>query len=345
MIVVDHIGGSTLSRFTLHSFALSDATEVFVFLGGFATATAYIGLAARHTEAAARQRFIWRSFEIYRAFLIAAALMLLISSALLAFSINAPNIVTSDIDALIEAPIDFLRDILLFRRQPYLASVLPMYVIFALTVPLLVPLACRMPLLLAAGSITLWLVSSLAVNWLPHADGTQWSFNPLAWQLLFVAGILAKCRVPYQRIGARLRGWPSTILATIVVVAALYYRLDVQTEPLDGSLKQNLAWFRVANFLAIAWIVTNIMQFGRIKIVACMLPWVCAVGRKGLLCFVSGSAISLIIDSILFKVTDGYLNYSLGLVADVIAISALFLVANGSERIMHQLRSQAKAPA
>lgn len=42
IIVVDHIGGSMLSRFTLHSFALNDAdaAEVFVFLGGFATATA-----------------------------------------------------------------------------------------------------------------------------------------------------------------------------------------------------------------------------------------------------------------------------------------------------------------
>ncbi|WP_435575208.1 OpgC domain-containing protein, partial [Burkholderia cenocepacia] len=38
MIVVDHIGASVLSRVTLHAFALCDAAEVFVFLGGFATA-------------------------------------------------------------------------------------------------------------------------------------------------------------------------------------------------------------------------------------------------------------------------------------------------------------------
>lgn len=35
IIVVDHIGGSMLSCFTLHAVALNDATEVFVFLGGF----------------------------------------------------------------------------------------------------------------------------------------------------------------------------------------------------------------------------------------------------------------------------------------------------------------------
>ncbi|NTY38477.1 hypothetical protein FCJ57_19435, partial [Burkholderia diffusa] len=41
MIVVDHISASVLSRVTLHAFALCDAAEVFVFLGGFATASAY----------------------------------------------------------------------------------------------------------------------------------------------------------------------------------------------------------------------------------------------------------------------------------------------------------------
>ena len=33
VMVVDHIGGSMLSRVTLHAFALNDAAEVFVFLG------------------------------------------------------------------------------------------------------------------------------------------------------------------------------------------------------------------------------------------------------------------------------------------------------------------------
>ena len=68
IIVVDHIGGSILSRVTLHAYALCDAAEVFVFLGGFATATAYAALAERRNEATARSRFLRRSLEIYRAF-------------------------------------------------------------------------------------------------------------------------------------------------------------------------------------------------------------------------------------------------------------------------------------
>ena len=154
VIVVDHIGGSILSRVTLHAYALCDAAEVFVFLGGFATAIAYNSLAERHDEAAARQRFIRRAFEIYRAFLVTAGLMLLITAALNAFAIDGPNMPTNDLDGLLHKPLAALRDILLFRRQPYLASVLPMYAFFALLVPL--TLARTQPWLLLAFSGSLW---------------------------------------------------------------------------------------------------------------------------------------------------------------------------------------------
>ena len=85
VILVDHIGGSMISRVTLHAFALNDAAEVFVFLGGFATATAYVSMAARRSESAARVRFFRRAFEIYRAFLVTAVLMLLTSFLLRPF--------------------------------------------------------------------------------------------------------------------------------------------------------------------------------------------------------------------------------------------------------------------
>ncbi len=47
MIVVDHIGGSMISKITLHSYALCDAAEVFVFLGGFAAASAFVAMSER----------------------------------------------------------------------------------------------------------------------------------------------------------------------------------------------------------------------------------------------------------------------------------------------------------
>ena len=239
-IVVDHIGGSILSRFTLHAYALCDAAEVFVFLGGFATATAYATLAERRTEAAARHRFVRRSFEIYRAFLVTAGLMLLVSAVLIAFSIDAPNLTITDLDDLIDAPLAALRDILLLRRQPYLASVLPMYAFFALSVPLVLPLARRRPWSLLAGSLALWAAARSLGGYLPAVEETQWDFNPLAWQLLFVLGVLVRCQPVYQKISAHPAGWLVGMLAFGIVVTAAYYKLFIERSPLDGSFKQNL---------------------------------------------------------------------------------------------------------
>jgi hypothetical protein len=331
IIVVDHIGGSILSRVTLHAYALCDAAEVFVFLGGFATATAYAALAERRNEATARSRFLRRSLEIYRAFLITAGLMLLVSAVLSAFSIDGPNLATTDLDDLMDTPVAALRDILLFRRQPYLASVLPMYAFFALLVPMILPLARSKPWLLLAGSVALWAGAPAIDAYLPAAPDMHWDFNPFAWQLLFVLGVLARCQPVYQRISAHRLGWLVSVLAFAVVAAAAYYKLFIEREPLDGSLKQNLSYLRAVNFLAIAWLVANLIQLGWARKLAQWMPWVGMIGRKGLLCFIAGAVISLVVDSVLYAATDGYLNYPLGLVADACAVGALFAVAKASE--------------
>ncbi|MBP0595893.1 OpgC domain-containing protein [Paraburkholderia sp. LEh10] len=329
-IVVDHIGGSILSRATLHAYALCDAAEVFVFLGGFATAMAYASLARNRTEADARTRFLKRALELYRAFLITAILMLLVSALMSAFSIDAPNMATTDLDDMMDTPAVVLRDILLFRRQPYLASVLPMYAFFAFAVPAILPLARNKPWLLLAGSLALWAVAPSMLPQLPVAEDAQWDFNPFAWQLMFVLGVIAQAQPVYQRASAHRHGWMLTALACAIVACAAWFKLFVEVEPLDGSLKQNLSWLRALNFLAIAWLVANMVRFGWARALAQRLPWVGLVGRKGLLCFIAGTVISLVVDSLLYTATSGYLNVPLGLAADAVAIGSLLAVAKVS---------------
>jgi hypothetical protein len=328
VIVVDHIGGSILSRVTLHAYALCDAAEVFVFLGGFATATAWIALCTRRTEAAARQRFVRRAFEIHRAFVVTALLMLLVSAVLLACNVDAPNLTITDLDHLTNAPIRALRDIVLMRRQPYLAGVLPMYMLFALAAPLALPLARTRPWRLFAASVALWAVAPYAGPLLPHDHDAHWDFNPLAWQLMFVLGMLARTQPVFERVSTHRFGWAASAVAIAIVIAATYYRLGPpQLAMTGGDLKRNLAWFRVANFVGIAWLVAHVIRLGWAKRIARALPWVGLVGRSGLLCFVAGAVISLVADSVLYQYTDGYLNVPAGLVADTAALASLLFLA------------------
>ncbi|WP_323073376.1 OpgC domain-containing protein [Mycetohabitans endofungorum] len=326
IIVVDHIGGSMLSRVTLHTYALCDAAEVFVFLGGYATAIAWTTLAARRDEAAARRRFIRRAWEIYRAFLVTAGLMLLVSAILRAFSIDAPNMASADLDGLIESPAVVLRDILLFRRQPYLASVLPMYAFFALAVPVIIPLARSWPWLLAACSFALWCLAGDAYWLLPAAPGNRWDFNPFAWQAMFTLGALVRCQPIYAGLRGLRVGWIVSVVALFTVLVCAYFKLSVDGAS-DSVMKRDLQWPRVVNFIALAWLVANMVQYGWMRRLAGSVPWIGAVGRKGLLCFVAGTVISLGVDSVLYWWTDGLLDVPLGLVADAVAIASLLLVA------------------
>jgi hypothetical protein len=326
IIVVDHIGGSMLSRITPHAFAFSDAAEVFVFLGGFATATAYVSIAARGSESAAHLRFFRRTFEIYRAFLVTAALMLLATLLLRPFFGSAPNLATDDLDSLLAAPLAALSDVLLFKRQPYLSSVLPMYAFFALAVPLILPLARRKPSLLLASSMMLWIVAPPIAEYLPSADDVLWDFNPAAWQLMFVLGVLARCQPLYQRVSGHRFRWVASVASLLVIAGIAYYKLLVLPAPFDGDFKRNLAGVRVLNFLAIAWIAADFARHGVVRRAARLLPWIGAVGRDGMVCFVAGAVISLVVDSVLFTVTGGLVDVPLGLVADAVALALLLSV-------------------
>lgn len=337
IIVVDHIGGSMLSRFTLHAFALNDAAEVFVFLGGFATATAYVSLASRQSESVARGRFLRRSFEIYRAFLVTAALMLLASFVLRPFYGSAPNLANGDLDSLLSAPVASIADILLLKRQPYLAAVLPMYAFFALAVPLLLPLARSKPWLLLGGSVVLWMAAPQLGDYLPSVDDNLWDFNPAAWQLMFVLGVLARCQPIYQRVSSHRFGWVMSVAALAVVAGMAYYKLILPAGAIDSDFKRNLAGARVANFLAIAWLAANLVRYGVVKQIAARLPWIGAVGRDGMVCFVAGTVISLVVDSVLFTLTSGYINVPLGFAADAVAISLLLAVPQLRRPLVHAI--------
>jgi hypothetical protein len=327
IIVVDHVGGSILSRATLHAYALCDAAEVFVFLGGFATATAYTALAERRGAASARKRFFRRSLELYRAFLVTAGVMLLVSALFTLMHIDGPNLALTDLDDMIDTPAAVFADILLLRRQPYLASILPMYALFALSVPAIVPLARRKPWLLLAGSIGLWAAAPTLGNMLQLTDGAAWDFNPFAWQLMFVLGVIARCQPVHQRIASHRFGWTVSMLAFAIVAAAAYYKLHLESTPLDSSTKQSLAALRIVNFLAIAWWVAQAIRAGWVARVARRLTWVSEVGRNGMLCFIASTAISLSVDTLLYATTDGYLDIARGLLADAVAIGALLAVA------------------
>ncbi|MGI4813505.1 MAG: OpgC domain-containing protein [Janthinobacterium lividum] len=339
-IALDHIPESLISRFTLHSYALCDAAEVFVFLGGYASAAAFVAVDSRRGAAAARARFFKRSWEIYRAFLITALLMVCLGWLLQRLGAATPAVSDTDAVTFARRPFDFILDVLIFRRQPYLAAVLPMYAMYALCAPLVVPQIQRRVGLVLTASVAMWLVAPVLGGFLPGVYPEGWSFNPFAWQLMFVLGAVCRLKPATLAFQTSRAGRALTGLALLAASGFAIAVLFVQIAPLPGFEKQNLSVWRVANFLAVMWVMAQCVRLGWVMRVARWLPYVTAVGRQGIPCFVAGAVVSLLADAALTQL--GHANWALRLGVDALSIASIVVVAYAANRWKSRPRTDSR---
>jgi hypothetical protein len=329
VIVLDHIPGSALSHLMLHAYAFCDSAEVFVFLGGYASAAAYTAVLARRGRGAAQLRFVKRCGEIYRAYLL-TALLTLVSGALLAlFHLNPPMVALTGWPPFANRPLHEALDILVLRRQPYLSSVLPMYVIFALCVPLVVPLVRRSAGVALLLSVAIWAAARPLAVFFSIDDVGDWAFNPFAWQLMFVLGVVVRVRPVSDGFHASNAARWLLRVGVAAVLAFAVAKLFVLTQPLPGTLKQNLSVERVINFLAILCVTARLVRMGSVARLAQHLPAVVRVGRTGLVCFVTGTLVSLIVDTATPHAFHGVAGVLVALSGDLVAITAMLVIARG----------------
>jgi hypothetical protein len=325
VIALDHVQGSVLSRFMLHNYAYCDAAEVFVFLGGYASAAAFMNVATYRSVHAAQRRFVVRAWEIYRAYLLTASLMLLAGAALMIWHVDSPVVGETGWGDLLRHPVGTLLGIVTLRHQPFLSAVLPMYLLFALCVPLSVPLANRRPAVALFVSLAVWLAGARLAPVLPSADPGGWAFNPFAWQLMFMLGILCRLHPVSNAFQVSKAGRALTVAAIAIALTFAFIKLCLETQATPGYMKQNLAAVRVVSFVAIAWLVAQAVRVQAVRWLAERLPAVVTVGKQGLVCFVGGTVVSIGVDTAV-RLARGpaWLN---GLAGDAVAIGALLLLA------------------
>jgi hypothetical protein len=202
-----------------------------------------------------------------------------------------------------------------------------MYSIFALLAPLTVPLMRRRPALVFLGSGILWLFAAPIAQHLPSADPGGWPFNPFAWQLLFVLGL--GCRVhPVSRDFQMSRcGVWLTRLALAVFLGFAVFKVFIYSAPMPGYQKQNLAAVRVLSFVCLAWLCGEAVRRGWVAALADKMKSVVVVGRQGLICFVSGTVVSIVCDTALRVAGGAAAHWPVRAASDVVAIGSLLLIA------------------
>lgn len=224
-IFVDHIPFDSLSRFTPRSFGFSDAAEVFVFLAGYSAFLAY-----RPVFDYGGTYIGWKKIGRRCASLWAVhALLLAGSFGILMFRRCLTAEPLPCLGPFLAAGASgFVRGLTLQGLPTYL-DILPLYILLLAGTPLILFGLKRNVGATVAASLAL---HALAVHqgWnLPsqidvRTPATAWTFNPLAWQSVFVLGAAMAC--------GRQRGWgwlsePPRVLKLACIAMLLFGMLAV----------------------------------------------------------------------------------------------------------------------
>jgi hypothetical protein len=121
-------------------------------------------------------------------------------------------------------------------------------------------------------SVAIWAAARPLAVLFSIDDVGDWAFNPFAWQLMFVLGMVSRMHPVSERFHTSNTARRLVRAALPGVLAFAVVKLFVLTQPLPGTLKQNLSVDRVINFLAILCVTARLVRIGSIAWVVQHLP-------------------------------------------------------------------------
>jgi hypothetical protein len=194
IILIAHITDNPWTLWIPARFGFSDATEIFVFCSGMASAIAFGGVFARAGWVMGALRIAHRVWQVYwvhlGVFFVTLSLMVIL---------NATGVFPRDeVDALNLNP--FLNNtgpnligLMTLTYVPNYFDILPMYLVILALIPVMMALAQLDVRLAILASVALWVAATAGLNlpaelWFTKPSTRVWFFNPFAWQLVFFTG-------------------------------------------------------------------------------------------------------------------------------------------------------------
>lgn len=309
MIYVNHVPGTIFERLTSRNFGLSDAAEAFVLMSGIAAGLAYSPSfrAPPFWPGIAR---VWnRVWTLYLVHLMMTAWALAISAAAALWLGTTNPLAVNEIGRLFEMPLGFLVGVPLLTHQLGYVNILPMYAVILAVSPALLWLGLRRPWLLMGLSVALWFATGLFEWNLPNFPNPGgWFFNPLAWQVIFVTGLLTGI---FYRRGERfvpVNRALQWLAAAYLVFGFVWTVFPVIGEWLNHQLwaanqtwlhrffaysdKTYVTWHRLFHILALAYLLSTWAWVRRWAASASAAP-LGVMGRHALPVFALGTLLAL----------------------------------------------------
>jgi hypothetical protein len=335
LIFIDHVSPDLLSYFTIRSYGFSDAAEIFIFISGYTAALVYGRAMHRSGVVTATARILKRVWQIYAAHLLLFAILVAVV-AYIAVGLDKPFYAQEmEIVEFLKQPGKAMIQALLLRYRPLNMDVLPLYTVLMLFLPLILLLLRWRADFTLALSVALYTLSWKYDLYLTAYPNGFWSFNPLAWQLLFVFG--AWCSLG----GAKRISWlisaPATLWISFAYLVAAFFVtltwyfpslgqfmphwLELLIYPID---KTDLDVLRFAHFLALAVIAVRFVPAGWPGLQSPWLRPMIQCGQFSLQIFCLGVFLAF---SGYFVLTESSAGFGLHVLTGIIGILMMSAVA------------------
>ncbi|MBA4351014.1 MAG: OpgC domain-containing protein [Rhodobacter sp.] len=246
MIFLNHVPGTVFEEFTSRNFGFSDAAEGFVLMSGIAAGLAYSAdfraTSMRLWTGLAR---VWRRvWTLYLVHILTTFAALATAGAVALWLGNSELLFENQMKWVWLDPLRTLIGLVILTHQFGYVNILPLYLALLAVAPLLLFLAWRYPLWLMAVSVAVWLAAGIWRLGPPNYPSSGvWFFNPLAWQVIFITGLLTGVAMKDGRRFVPIRRW----LQVLTGIFLLYAAFSVQF-PAVSKITGNTLWLAKETF-------------------------------------------------------------------------------------------------
>lgn len=301
IIFIAHVPRNPWNEWIPARFGFSDATEIFVFCSGMASAIAFARVFDRAGFLHGTARVLYRCWQVYWChiglFLTCAVMMV---AADRYFETGSQFVRSLSIGSFFTETPQALLGLFTLTYVPNLFDILPMYLVVLAMIPIMMALSAFGAGPPLAFSAFLWCVgwhSGLNFSAEPWGDRT-WFFNPLAWQAVFFSGFaLVRGWLPAPPIDGRV-----VRLSLAIVLLTIPFAHHWGIERLPESIhvphpmvdKNNFGPLRYIHFLALAYLAFVAAGPNGEKLRGPIVSIICKVGQQSLAVFVAGIVFSLL---------------------------------------------------
>jgi hypothetical protein len=324
IILIAHITDNPWTLYIPARFGFSDATEMFVFCSGMASAIAFGTVFSKAGFWMGCFRVMHRIWQVYwvhiGAFLVTVMAMLVLNKTGL---IGRDEVSALNLHPFLRPHGNNIVGLFTLTYVPNYFDILPMYLVILALLPVVYAISKVHVHLALAFCVALWATATFtALNlpaeyWFANNSQRQWFFNPFAWQLVFFTGFAFMSgwlpRPPVNR--ALVAGAVAVVVLTVpfawhVAIAELEFVKAWRASWRILFDKTDFGILRYVHFLAlayVAWVAVGAHgeRLTSTPIMRVLTSIFTRVGRQSLAVFATSIVLARVLGAILFALGSG----------------------------------------